>query len=244
MNKQEKIKTVPYLSASKMEKVLELASERSLNNITPDYFKTYGFGQADAYLAVNTLRFLGLIDDNEKATETARKFQLKGEARNKEVEATIKKAYKKLFDTTEKPHELPKDDLVNEFMHNYDLTKRIAISAVPAFLKLCEFAGLKEKGSVLTRKRIAKSRDTNILKHNEKWIKQETQKDNNGEYTPISFADGKIKLYIPTEMLTKAVFEGDLSNDLKSLTGTLTKFAEKYIIKNDNKDEVQNIEHK
>ena len=58
---------VPYLSASKMDKLMELVSERSLSNIKTTYFKPYGFGHADAYLAINSLRFLGLI--NEDGTE-------------------------------------------------------------------------------------------------------------------------------------------------------------------------------
>src|SRR3989344_7908250 len=157
MDTQKNNTTVPYISASKMDKIMELVSERSLNNVSHAYFESYNFGKADAYLAMNVLRFLGLIDDGDKATDLAKKFQLKGDARDKEVQVVIKSAYAKIFEITEKPYELSKDDLANEFIHNYNLTRRIAQSAVPAFLKLCEFSGLVEKGLVLTRKREVKS---------------------------------------------------------------------------------------
>src|SRR3989344_478244 len=146
---------IPYLSAAKMGRLMELVSERSLTIITPEYFKNYGFGQADAYLAINTLKFLGVIDDNGKSTDVLRRFQLRGDIRNMEVQQILKVVYKRLFDAVDDPYKLSKDDLTNEFMHHYSLSRRIAISAVPAFLKLCEFAGLLEQGSVLTRNRTA-----------------------------------------------------------------------------------------
>ena len=152
MQTTKKTNTVPYLNASRVEKALNLVSERSLINVSPDYFKSYGFGHADAYLAINLLKFLGIIDENDKPTSIARKFQLKGEARNKEIEEVIRNAYAKIFKISEKPQNLSTDELINEFIHTYDLSPRVARSAVPAFLKLCEFAGLREQGSVRMRK--------------------------------------------------------------------------------------------
>src|SRR3989344_4900475 len=113
MDTQKNNTTVPYISASKMDKIMELVSERSLNNVSHAYFE------------MNVLRFLGLIDDGDKATDLAKKFQLKGDARDKEVQVVIKSAYAKIFEITEKPYELSKDDLANEFIHNYNLTRRI-----------------------------------------------------------------------------------------------------------------------
>ena len=143
-NNDNNEQTVPYLSASKMGKLMELISQRSLISIDPGYFKNYGFGQADAYLAINTLKFLGIIDDNGKSTDTLRKFQLLGDSRNSEVQQILKITYKKLFSVTNDAYKLSKDHLTNEFMHLYSLSRRIAISAVPAFLKLSEALALPE----------------------------------------------------------------------------------------------------
>lgn len=233
MEEQKKSNTVPYLSAAKMDKLLQLVSDRSLNNISAAYFKSYGFGEADAYLAMNTLRFLKLVDDNDKPTEHARKFQLRGEARDKEVEPIVRTAYKDLFDSVSEPQNLPKDELINEFMHSYSLSSRIAKSAVPAFLKLCEFAGLVEQGSVLTRTRQSQSggatKSTKKLtgKSNSKSITTEDREEVGSTIVP--FAGGKVKLVLPTEILTKAIFEGKLNDDIKELTGCIQKFVNEHM---------------
>ncbi len=232
MDDKKKASTVPYLSAAKMDKLLQLVSERSLNNISASYFKSYGFGDADAYLAMNTLRFLGLIDENDKPTDYARKFQLRGETRNKEVEPIIKGAYSTLFESVADPHKLEKDELSNEFMHGYSLSNRVARSAVPAFLKLCEFAGLLEEGSVTTRVRQTKQSASNTSSKSKKAKVSETLSDapnHDSTVTTVPFANGKVKLLLPTEILTQAIFEGELSEDIKKLTGEIKAFSKKYI---------------
>ncbi len=230
MNNENKVvleAKIPYLSAAKMEKLMELVSERSLSTITPDYFKNYGFGQADAYLAINTLKFLGVIDDKGKSTDVLRKFQLRGDTRNSEIQPIIKKAYKKLFDAANDPHNLSKDDLANEFMHHYFLSRRVAISAVPAFLKLCEFAGLLEQGSVLTRKRIA-GPSGKSQKSSKVQVGNRTS-SNQSNLVVIPISEGKMELRLPHEVLTKMAFGGDIVDDVKSLTKQLTDFAKKYL---------------
>lgn len=232
MDDKKKASTVPYLSAAKMDKLLQLVSERSLNNISASYFKSYGFGDADAYLAMNTLRFLGLIDENDKPTEYARKFQLRGETRNKEVEPIIKSAYSTLFESVADPHKLEKDELSNEFMHGYSLSNRVARSAVPAFLKLCEFAGLLEEGSVTTRVRQTKQSTPKTSSKGKQVKAPETLDETPGHdstVTTVPFANGKIKLLLPTDILTQAIFEGELNEDIKKLTGAINAFSKKHI---------------
>lgn len=226
---------IPYLSAAKMEKLMELVSERSLSTISHDYFKNYGFGQADAYLAINTLKFLGVIDDKGKSTDVLRKFQLRGDTRNSEVQPILKTAYKKLFDAVNDPHKLSKDDLANEFMHHYSLSRRVAISAVPAFLKLCEFAGLLEQGSVLTRKRTADPSGKS-QKNAKVYSGNRTFGDYNN-LVAIPISEGKMELRLPHEVLTRMAFGGDIADDMKSLTKQLSEFAEKYCKNNQENNE-------
>lgn len=226
---------IPYLSASKMGKLMELISERSLINITAEYFKNYGFGQVDAYLAINTLKFLGVIDDNSKATNLLRKFQLRGDTRNIEVQGVLKTAYQKLFDTVNEPQKLSKDDLTNEFMHHYALSRRVAISAVPAFLKLCEFAGLVEQGSVLTRKRNT-NQSTKIQKSKKEYPELRNFGDDKLAVIPI--AHGRVELRLPYEILTKIAFGGEIADDIKALTQKISDFADKYCKNNETDNEV------
>lgn len=226
---------IPYLSATKMEKLMELVSGRSLSAIAPDYFKNYGFGQADAYLAINTLKFLGVIDAQGRATDALRKFQLRGDTRNSEVQPILKIAYKKLFDAVNDPYKLSKDDLANEFMHCYSLSRRVAVSAVPAFLKLCEFAGFLEQGSVLTRKRTADP-SGKFQKGSKAHSGNRIFRDNN-DLVIIPISEGKMELRLPHEVLTRMAFGGDIADDMKSLTKQLSEFAEKYCKNNQENDE-------
>lgn len=222
---------IPYLSAAKMGRLMELVSQRSLASVTPDYFKNYGFGQADAYLAINTLRFLKIIDEYGKSTDNLRKFQLRGDTRNNEVQEILKDAYNKLFSVKNDPFNLSKEDLTNEFMHHYSISRRIAISAVPAFLKLCEFAGLVEQGSVLTIKRATdkfdKKQSKTGIKVNPKSRVVAIKNENNG-YTIIPIANGKMEWHLPTEILTKMAFGGEIAEDIKTITTQLSQFAEKH----------------
>lgn len=218
---------IPYLSAAKMEKLMELVSQRSHTSISLDYFKNYGFGHADAYLAINTLKFLGIIDEDGKSMENQRKFQLRGDARNKEIQEILKSAYKKLFSTTSEPFNLSKDDLINEFMHNYSLSGRVAASAVPAFLKLCEFAGLVEQGSVLTRKRSTDKSDKKQSRTNaKKGLKSRIAENKSSGYVTIPI--GKTEWRLPAEVLTKMAFGGDIAKDIESVTKHVLEFSEKY----------------
>jgi hypothetical protein len=219
--------TVPYLSASKMEKVMALVFERSLQNISPSYFKTHGFGIADAYLAMNVLRFLGLMDEAGKPTALAKKFQLKGDARMKEVEVAVRHAYRSLFDAVANPHLLSKDELANELMRCYGLSNRLARSAIPAFLKLCEFAGLLEEGSVLTRRRedAASPRVENVPQI----VRRAPVVKVRGHETSIPFGGGTLSLTLPTQFLTNAILDARLGADLKKVTDALSEFAAKHI---------------
>ena len=222
---------IPYLSAAKMGRLMELVSERSLTIITPEYFKNYGFGQADAYLAINTLKFLGVIDDNGKSTDVLRRFQLRGDIRNMEVQQILKVVYKRLFDAVDDPYKLSKDDLTNEFMHHYSLSRRIAISAVPAFLKLCEFAGLVDQGSVITRKRIDKS---NKKQSDDRSVNKGSDINNVNISIPID--GGKMEWKLPSEIFTKMAFGGDIAEDIRLITTQLSNFAKKYLQDESNKE--------
>lgn len=115
------------------------------NTFTSPYFVQYGFGGSDATLAVSSLRFLGLIDGEGKATDLMSKISAKNEDRRKQgFQEVIKKAYDKLFEGEAKPYELSSDDLHDALRGEYGLSPRVARTAVPAFFKLCEYAGLRE----------------------------------------------------------------------------------------------------
>lgn len=231
-NKEKKSGSPTYLSLPKLEKLMELLTQRKLDKPNAAYFKTYGFSDSDAYLAISTIRFLGLIDESGSAVEEAKKLHLTGDSRKKEIEKIVRSAYAKLFEVTDKPFELSMDDLTNEFIHQYDMSGRVAKPAAQAFQKMCEYAGLLPEGTIQVRSERAPTKNSGEPKKEKgKQSKEEPKQTfaQSADTTVIPFADGKIGLHIPTVLLTKAVFGGDLGEELKELTAQLSKFATKHI---------------
>src|SRR5581483_3570084 len=141
------------LSVAKLQEMLELISTRNIDEVSVSFFTDRGFSRIDGPLAVRALEFFGLIDDSGKPTALMAKLRLKGEPRKKAFEEIVRSAYKELFNTIDAPQDLPNEDLTNEFIAHYSISDRVAKSAIPVFIKLCEFAGLKPEGSVVSRKR-------------------------------------------------------------------------------------------
>lgn len=155
MTKGSKTKSItpPYLSITKLEKVMGLVSSRNFSKISIETFRNYGFGQFDAQLAISLLRFLNLIDDEGVPTESISKLYLPSEARKQEFEKILKNAYRKLFELIAEPQNLSSDELLSDFRIQYGLSDRLAKAAVPTFIKLCELGGLKEEGTIVGRVR-------------------------------------------------------------------------------------------
>lgn len=223
-----------YLSVARLDQVIDLVSKRSLAEISAGFFVSHKFNQSDASLAVSTLKFLGIADENGRVhQEIIRKFQLKGGEGKKGVEEVVRKAYDKLFQKIGEPQNLDTEELSNDFVETYNLSPRLAKPATLAFLKMCEYAGLKEEGSIVGRVRTAKN-STRDEKRNNKFIAQSNSQQNsfkNEKNTLVPFAEGNIELSLPTELLTKAIFGGELGVDLKLVMEALSKFADKYTSK-------------
>lgn len=220
--------TAPYISITKLEEVINLVSNRTYPEFTSSIFKNRGFSNADALLAMNTLKFLNLITNDGKPTEQMAKIGLKGDARKEAFKEIIKKAYEKLFAVVPAPQDLSSIEIFNEMKTQYELSGRVARQAVPVFLKIAEFAGLKEEGSVIGRKRNPKTGEK--LTRKGKTEKQLYDIAEGAGFTPIRVAEGRMVLNIPSELQNK-IMEGDdkLHNDWRNIRAELKKFADKYI---------------
>lgn len=133
----------PYLSIAKMQDLFELLTTRTFSSITFDDIAMRGFSRTDAFVAIQTLRFLGLIESDGKTVEDIRQLSMKGEAREKKLQDIVKTAYSKIFDTVADIELLNRDALYNEFLAQYRLSPRLANSAVPVFIWLCSEANIK-----------------------------------------------------------------------------------------------------
>lgn len=235
--KVKKIITPPYLSITKVEEVINLAANRTYNEFTPSLFKSRGFGNADALLAINTLKFLNLIDESGKPTASMSKIGLKGDARKTVFGEIIRAAYGKLFAVVKDPQDLPADELFNEMKTQYDLSPRVVRQAVPVFLKIAEYAGLKEEGTIVGRKRVnaekvvVKEKTKNQL-HSQASNPQTKEAEvvrSGFASTPV--ADGRIIISMPQEV-KEGILNNDATNeDWRILRKAITAFADKHIPK-------------
>jgi hypothetical protein len=188
-------------------------------------------------LAVGALRFLGLINDANQTTDLVPKLRLTGDAGKQEMEKIIRAAYRKLFDATETPQDFSTEELKNAMVIQYDLSPRVARTAVPAFIKLCEYAGLKEPGSVVGRIRKPSMAKTSINRGNVHTKEKETPnpRESSARTGPFDYdfhipiIDEKMYIEIPNEVYKKSLVDDDLNDDLRVLIKEAHKFAKKHI---------------
>src|SRR3989344_8616338 len=229
MKEQQKQHTPPYLSIPKLKKVINLVSTRNFPKITNKMFVAERFSDSDAALAVSTLKFLRIIDKEGSATPLMSKLHLKGEARKLEFEKIIRAAYSALFAVVEKPEALSTDDLTNEMIRQYNLTPRLVGSAVKAFLKLAEYAGLKDEGSIVSKARaprnsavIACDKSKKTPSPPEKQMKDGTLLDAvpsliDTDLSLINIVEGKLVIGISRKLQEQALFEKEAGDDLRDL---------------------------
>jgi hypothetical protein len=251
MNTEQKITktlTPVYLSVPQLERLMTLAASRKLDNVSLKMFRDYGFNESDASLAVSCLKFLGLVDDANSATPAMDKLRLKGDLGKKEWETIVRTAYSKLFNSVEKPYELPQDELFNEFNVRYtDSIKsdRVARSAVIAFLKLCEYAGLREEGSIVVQRRAKGERQAprNKIATAQKQGGDLARKGRapqefaGGDFYMHPVVKGKMTITIPEDLHLRAATDDDLSDAWRVVLKAAHKFAEAYL-----KDETPNTD--
>jgi len=196
-----------YISTPKLEKLIKIAADHPNNTFTSKYFIQYGFGESDATLAVSSLRFLGLIDDGGKATDLMPKISAKNEDRKKQgFEEVVRKAYSKLFEGETKPYELSSDDLHDALRGEYGLSPRVARTAIPAFFKLCEYAGLREE----TKASSPRERTKRVSHQKNQTNRPSSGSKNHEPRSPsgtIQIINGEIGLLISENVAKKQIFD-------------------------------------
>jgi hypothetical protein len=231
METQEKL-TPPYLSKTRFDRLIELLSTRSLSDISADYLQKQGLKGTDASVGIMALRFLGIVDNTGKTTQSSQIFHLKGEARQQSLQKLIKDAYQNLFEVTSEPFNLSRDDLTNEFIFRYKLTPRLASSAVPAFLYLCEQSGLKQRSpQPAKRSALPFSRKTTVNKKNiispekKEMLNMHTPQPNSHSFEDFPVLNGKLGFYfLKNERKTEIV----LSEEFKEVFSALTELGNKF----------------
>lgn len=143
----------PYISTPKLQAILTLLTTRNFSTLELSDLRNRGFSQSDASLTLSALRFLNLIDESSKISAEARRLQLKGGERETALSEITRNAYKKLFETIPEANNMSKDELYNEFVSIYGLSRRLASPAILAFIYLCAASGIPTSENVVPKSR-------------------------------------------------------------------------------------------
>lgn len=202
----------PYISLPRMKQVFELLSNRNFFELTINNLEDRGFTKSDASQALQGIRFLGLLTPDGKTTELMKVLQLKGESKQEKFKEVIKNAYKKLFDITPNADSLSRDQLFNEFLAIYNLSPRLARTAVPAFLWLCKEAGMNVLEELPTKELSKKPQKT--IKQGP--VKQRTDskylQESDDIFLTLNIANTGIRLQIPKNVKVEdAIAAGGLT---------------------------------
>lgn len=213
----EKKNTPPYLSIKKMKKLFDIISSTKLSEIEPKYLKIKGIIGTDANVAVSALRFLGIVNEDGKTTELAKKLLLKGKDREETIQKIVKSSYSELFGRLPEAYKLSQKELHDELLSIYDLSPRIAKCAAPAFLWLCSQGGLME-----TQPREIKKEKGFIKSKADALVGPEkTLFESADEYLTIPLKGG-IQLIIPSRISAQIM----ITEEFKKIMEALIKFSE------------------
>ncbi len=217
-----------YISVPKLEKLIQIASNHPNSVFNSKYFEQYSFGGSDATLAVSSLRFLGLIGEEGQATNLMAKISAKNPERRKQgFDEVVRGAYSKLFEGETKPYELSSDDLYDELRGQYDLSPRVTRTAVPAFLKLCEYAGLKEE----TKAPVMRKRTKTAQGPKDKGERQQEKSGAKVVFQKpglIQIMAGEINIAISEEVAKRQIFDKDFRHLIDGLIDAAHKVEEKF----------------
>lgn len=215
----------PYLSVTKLVRLLEVISTRNLPKVGVTELDNYGIIGTDRYIALSALKFLGIIDDQGIPTSRMKQLQLKGEARATALKEIVQASYKKLFDTVSEPYQLDGNELINDFQTGYGASPRIAKVAVPAFLFLCEEAGFKERTTKLRSPQREAKQSKNVSSVPK--TRQPAMLSHDGSLVPpLVLKIQGIDLTIPNDNNIAQTFTSD---EFRSMVKSITTYADKYI---------------
>lgn len=239
------ILTPPYIPLTKLQRLFDLFETRSLSSLTTEDLISRGFAKSEAGQAIQALKFLGILTSDNKTTDKAVIFSLKGDQSKIKLQELVQVAYKNLFEINKEPYKLSKDELFNEFVAIYKATPRVAKTATPAFLWLCSRAGFPVADEVLqSMEKASKAAIGHPKKDNSKADISKIPTINHsaktttlsGYVNDIEISGTGIRLVIPK---TQETDDALMAGELGEVRQKLIKFAEKFGLKKHIIDDVQ-----
>lgn len=139
--KKQKKSIPPYATVKAFSLIFEKIRDLNLSEVSNKFLENFGLKRFDRDSVKASIRFLGIIDDQDKTTDDYKKLRLEGEPFEANLREIIKNSYGRLLEVLDPPVK-SREDILNAMMTEYSCSKRIATSAVPLFLYLTQRAGI------------------------------------------------------------------------------------------------------
>ena len=121
---------------------LQLLRRTTPARIDSDFLRVNRIAPGNEYKVVGALRFLKLIDDDGRPTESSRMLKTKGATYTLALQDIVRNAYSGAFNRL-KPKEITRDSIYNYFVTEGGLGAEMATKATRFLIRLCRLAEIE-----------------------------------------------------------------------------------------------------
>lgn len=132
----------PYGAVSWYERFLEIAQSQKLEVVDVEFISTNIHDSHYASQILRGIKFLGLVDEKNKATNKLSSLRVIGDEFNDVLKDVVKNAYRDVFSTVVLP-KASVNSLVNFFTQKYNFGISVAKQATQIFIMLCRKAEIE-----------------------------------------------------------------------------------------------------
>ncbi len=181
--------------------ILKLLENRKISKVDKSFLQDQSMASGNESKFISGLRFLGLIDKDENATENMEKLSVVGEKRKENLAIIVRKAYSLLFDEVKLDFEkADSDTLVNTFKTDYKMGSiNTANQGARIFVFLAQQAGISLSQQILDNLSVDQER---AAKKSNTTKKTKTTK-NKTESEPLQGSENKSHESLPEEAVAR-----------------------------------------
>ncbi len=121
---------------------LQLLRRTTPSRIDSDFLRVNKIAPGNEYKVVGALRFLGLIDDDGRPTDSSRLLKTKGATYTLALQDIVRNAYSGVFHGL-RPKEITRDGIYNYFVTEGGLGAEMATKATRFLIRLCRLAEIE-----------------------------------------------------------------------------------------------------
>jgi hypothetical protein len=132
----------PYGPSRGTLQALQLLRRTTPTRIDSDFLRVNKIAPGNEYKVVGALRFLDLIDEDGRPTESSRLLKTKGATYTLALQDIVRNAYSGVFHKM-KPKEITRDGIYNYFVTEGGLGAEMATKATRFLIKLCRLAEIE-----------------------------------------------------------------------------------------------------